>query len=87
LNIAADLINRYSDRFVFGTDSVAPKDQTEYLRTYRLYDPLWPLLTKEASLNVRKANYERVFDNAKRRVRAWEAAQGLTSTELVPLVR
>jgi predicted TIM-barrel fold metal-dependent hydrolase len=87
LDIAANLINRYSDRFIFGTDSVAPKDQTEYLRTYRLYDPIWPLLTKEASANVRKANYERVFDNAKRRVRAWEAAQGLTSTELIPLVR
>ena len=31
-------------------------------------------LTPEASLKVRKGNYERIFDEGRRRVRAWEAA-------------
>jgi predicted TIM-barrel fold metal-dependent hydrolase len=70
--VAADLINRYPDRFLFGTDDVAPKDQAAYLKVYMLYDPLWKLLTREASEKVRKRNYERLFDNARRSVRAWE---------------
>ena len=69
---AAALINRYPDRFLFGTDDVAPKDQNEYLKTYVLYDPLWKLLTPEASEKVRKNNYERLFDQARVQVRSWE---------------
>jgi predicted TIM-barrel fold metal-dependent hydrolase len=71
---AADVINRYPDRFLFGTDEVAPPDQATYLRVYRQYDPLWQLLTPEAREKVRKGNYERLFDAARTRVRAWEAA-------------
>jgi hypothetical protein len=77
----ADLINAYPDRFIFGSDSVAPKDQTVHQRVFHLYDPLWPLLTKEASFNVRKGNYERIFDEAKPKVRRWETAQGFASIE------
>ena len=73
LSLTSDLINRYPDRFLFGTDSVAPSDQNEYFKTYRAYDALWPLLTSEASLKLRKGNYERLFDEARRRVRAWES--------------
>jgi predicted TIM-barrel fold metal-dependent hydrolase len=72
--IAADLINRYPDRFLFGTDEVAPKDQESYLKVYSQYDPLWKLLTKDASEKVRMSNYERLFDAARPRVRAWENA-------------
>jgi len=32
------------------------------------------LLTPDASLKVRKGNYERIFDEGRRRVRAWEKA-------------
>ncbi len=70
----ADVINRYPDRFLFGTDEVAPKDSESYLKTYRQYDPLWKALTPEASLKVRRTNYERLFDKARTRVRAWESA-------------
>lgn len=70
--ITADLLNRYPDRFLFGTDEVAPTSQEQYLRIYSLYDPLWKLLSKEASEKVRKGNYERLFDEARRRVREWE---------------
>jgi len=72
--IAADLINRYPDRFLFGTDEVAPADQASYLRVYEQYGPLWKLLTPEASEKVRKKNYERLFDQARMNVRNWEQA-------------
>jgi predicted TIM-barrel fold metal-dependent hydrolase len=68
----ADLINRHPDRFVFGTDEVAPRDQTHYLKVYDMYAPLFAKLTPQASEKVRKGNYERLFDEARRRVRAWE---------------
>lgn len=70
----AQTINRYPDRFLFGTDEVAPKDQGSYLKIYDLYQPLFAQLTPEASEKLRKGNYERLFDEARRRVRAWEKA-------------
>jgi hypothetical protein len=72
--IAADLLNRYSDRFLFGTDEVAPKNQEQYLKIYSMYDPLWKQLTKESAEKIKKGNYERLFDEARRKVRAWERA-------------
>jgi len=76
--ITADLINRYPDRFLFGTDEVAPKTQEQYLRVYYKYSPLWKLLDEKTSEKVRKGNYERLFDEARRKVRAWEMAKSLT---------
>jgi hypothetical protein len=70
--IAADLINRYPDRFLFGTDEVAPATQEAYLRVYNEYAPLWLLLDKPTSEKVRLGNYERIFDLARQKVRAWE---------------
>ena len=74
LQLTADLINRYPDRFLFGTDEVAPTDQDKYLNVYEMYGPLFAKLTPEASEKLRKGNYERLFDEARRRVRAWEKA-------------
>jgi predicted TIM-barrel fold metal-dependent hydrolase len=70
----AELINRHPDRFLFGTDEVAPSDQPKYLKVYDLYAPLFAKLTPEASEKLRKGNYERLFDEARRKVRAWEKA-------------
>jgi predicted TIM-barrel fold metal-dependent hydrolase len=70
----ADLINRYPDRFLFGTDEVAPCDRAQYMRVFYLYKPLWEALSAEASRKVRLENYEKIFDEARRRVRKWEAA-------------
>jgi hypothetical protein len=72
--IAADLFNRYPDRFLFGTDEVAPTNQEQYLKIYSVYEPLWKALTPEASEKIRKGNYERLFDAARKSVRAWEKA-------------
>lgn len=70
----ADLVNRYPERFLFGTDEVAPPDQAAYLRVYYQYEPLWKALTPEASGKVRRRNYIRLFDAARAKVRAWEQA-------------
>ena len=72
--VTAEAINRHPDRFLFGTDEVAPSDQQRYLKTYRMYEPLFARLTPSASEQVRKGNYLRLFDEARRRVRAWEKA-------------
>ena len=69
---AAAIVNKHPDRFLFGTDEVAPPDQEKYLRVYNQYAPFWKLLTPEASEKVRKGNYERIFDEARRKVRRWE---------------
>jgi len=74
IRLVADLINRYPDRFLFGTDEVAPTTQAGYLKVYTQYAPLFAQLKPEASAKVRKGNYERLFDEARRKVRAWEKA-------------
>ncbi len=70
----AAMFNRHPERFLFGTDNVAPPDQATQLRVFNLWDPIWSQMTPEASAAIRKGNYERLFDAARARVRAWEAA-------------
>ena len=67
-----EVLNRYPDRFLFGTDNVAPEDQAAQLRVYNLWDPIWAQLTPDASMKIRMRNYERIFDAARTRVREWE---------------
>jgi len=70
--LTADVINRFPDRFLFGTDVVAPDSLGAMVKVYEDYAPVWALLTPEASLKIRKGNFERIFDEARTRVRAWE---------------
>jgi predicted TIM-barrel fold metal-dependent hydrolase len=70
----AALINRYPNRFLFGTDEVAPATQEKYTKVFYQYEPLWALLDKETGEKVRKRNYERLFDEARVNVRSWEKA-------------
>lgn len=72
--ITADLIERYPDRFLFGTDEVAPQGQAKYTRVFYQYQPLWNMLDPETSRKVRLTNYARIFDEGRRRVRNWETA-------------
>jgi len=71
----ADVINRYPDRFLFGTDVVAPFSIDAVLDVYDLWAPVFELLTPEAKSKLLKDNYVRLFDQARSRVRAWESAQ------------
>jgi predicted TIM-barrel fold metal-dependent hydrolase len=68
------VLNRYPDRFLFGTDTVAPAGPDPYFAVFDMWAPIWRQLTSDASLKVRKGNYERIFDAARVRVRAWERA-------------
>jgi hypothetical protein len=68
------MLNKYPDRFLFGTDTVAPSGRAPYFAVFDMWTPVWRLLTPEASLEVRKGNYERIFDEGRRKVRAWEKA-------------
>jgi predicted TIM-barrel fold metal-dependent hydrolase len=70
----AAALNSYPDRFLFGTDEVAPRDRDQYFKVFRMYEPLWSQLTPEARDKVTKGNFDRLFDAAKKKVRAWEAA-------------
>jgi hypothetical protein len=70
----ADLMQRYPDRFLFGTDAAAPANQSKYLKVFHQYEPLWESLDTETSRKVRLQNYERIFDEARRKVRSWENA-------------
>jgi hypothetical protein len=69
---AASFLNAHPQRFLFGTDEVAPQNQQQYLKVYVMYEPLWKQLTPQAREQVRKLNYERLFDAARVKVRAWE---------------
>src|SRR6476660_3607185 len=68
----AAVINKYPDRFLMGTDEVAPQDQASYLKILGMYKPLFDKLTPEAKQKLLKGNYERLFDAARIKVRAWE---------------
>jgi hypothetical protein len=70
----SSVLNRYPDRFLFGTDTVAPAGPDPYYAVFDLWAPVWQRLTPEASQKVRAGNYERIFDEGRRRVRAWEQA-------------
>ena len=68
----ASAMQRHSGRFLFGTDGAAPANESKYLNVFNQYAPLWKTLDAETSRKVRLENYERVFDEARRRVRNWE---------------
>jgi predicted TIM-barrel fold metal-dependent hydrolase len=72
--LVASIIEKHPDRFLFGTDEVAPQTQGEYLKVLAMYNPLWDRLPTDVVDQVRKRNYQRIFDNARVKVRAWEAS-------------
>jgi predicted TIM-barrel fold metal-dependent hydrolase len=75
----ATVIAKHPDRFLFGTDEVGPKTEADELRVYEMYQPLWKALKPADRELVLHGNYERIFDEARRRVRAWEADQEVTN--------
>jgi hypothetical protein len=76
----AAVINKYPDRFLFGTDEVAPASQDKYLKVYKMYAPLFAELTPESKQKLLKGNYARIFDAARIRVRNWEIAHARDSS-------
>jgi hypothetical protein len=70
----AEVISKYPDKFMFGTDNVAPLQQEKQLNVYHIYDPLWKAIGEEITYKVTKGNYEKLFNDARKKVRTWEAA-------------
>jgi predicted TIM-barrel fold metal-dependent hydrolase len=70
----AALIEKYPDRFLMGTDNVALSDPKAVFAVFNQYQPLWDALSPGASKAVRKDNFARLFDEAAKKVRAWERA-------------
>ena len=68
----ASVINAFPDRFLMGTDEVAPTDQGSYLKIMDMYQPMLDKLSPEAREKLLKGNYERLFDEARVKVRNWE---------------
>jgi hypothetical protein len=77
----ANLIEKYPDRFLFGSDVVAPKSIDSPMAVYNAYEPLWKALRPETVRKVALENYERIFDEGRRRVRAWERANITSPSE------
>jgi hypothetical protein len=71
--VMVDLMQHYPDHFLFGTDAAGPSDQSKYTNVFYQYEPLWKSLDAETSRKVRLQNYERIFDEARRKVRSWES--------------
>jgi hypothetical protein len=68
----AALFNKYPTRFLFGTDTVAPSGPAPYYAVFDMWAPVFRQLTPETSFEIRKGNYQRIFDEGRRKVRAWE---------------
>ena len=43
------LLKQYPDRFLFGSDAVAPKTQADYLKAYDAYQKLWDRLDADTA--------------------------------------
>lgn len=94
-------VRRYQDRILWGSDTVIyTRNQTDergrpvlgrempvadYLATLEILKPFWKKIGPEASRKVRIANYLRLFDAARAKVRAWEAAHGKDNVWNLPL--
>jgi hypothetical protein len=68
----AAMLNGHPDRFLFGTDTVAPANAAAYYSVFDMWAPVFQKLTPDASQKVRKGNFERIFNEGRKRVREWE---------------
>src|SRR5262245_41060245 len=74
IEYSAAFIERHADRILFGTDTVAPANPEKYFAVFAKYAPVLDRLTPATRDKVLRTNYERIFDEGRRKVRAWEAA-------------
>jgi hypothetical protein len=68
----AALINAHSTRFLFGSDSLVPKDTDTWNATFHQYKPLFDRLTDDSAEKITRKNYKRVFVDAREKVRRFE---------------
>lgn len=70
----AALFDKYPDRFLFGSDNVAPKSIDANVNVFQLWDPIWAKIRPDTRQKIAFSNYERLFDAARLQVRHWERA-------------
>jgi hypothetical protein len=74
LKMTADLIRKYPDRFLYGSDQGASADWQQVKKSYDVWEPLWNELGPELTRQVAIENYARLFDTSRKNMRAWEKA-------------
>jgi predicted TIM-barrel fold metal-dependent hydrolase len=70
----AALFDKYPDRFLFGTDVVAPPNIEAGTRVYHMWDGIFAQVRPATRQAIAFGNYERLFDAGRAKVRAWERA-------------
>ena len=74
LKMTADLIRKYPDRFIYGSDRGSTADWGSVKESYEVGDPLWKEIGPALTRQVAKDNYIRILDESRRNMRAWERA-------------
>jgi len=70
----AALFDKYPNRFLFGTDNVAPTNIEANVKVFEMWAPIFAKVRPDTKHAITFGNYERLFDAARARVRAWERA-------------
>jgi hypothetical protein len=66
------LITDHPERFLFGSDALAPADRDAWNKTYASYNGLLMSLPDAVRSQLLRGNYRRVFVDARKRVRSYE---------------
>ena len=74
LKMTADLIRKYPDRFLYGSDQGATADWEVVRKSYEVWNRLWQELGSALTSQISQENYIRIFDASRKNMRAWEKA-------------
>jgi amidohydrolase family protein len=74
LKMTANLIRKYPERFLYGSDQGATSDWELVKKSYEVWKPLWEEIGPDLTQQVAKQNYLRLFDQSRKNIRAWEKA-------------
>ena len=74
LKMTAELIRKYPNRFLYGSDQAATSAWDVVRKNYDAWDPLWKELGPALTSQVAKDNYIRIFDQSRKNMRSWELA-------------
>jgi len=66
----SQLICKYPDRFLYGSDLIAPRD-ARYIKTFNHYKPLLDILPPDVAHAVVYDNAKNLFDRARKNVNQW----------------
>jgi hypothetical protein len=72
LKMTADLIRKYPDRFLYGSDQGATAEWELVKRNYEVWGPLWHEIGPALTRQVARENYIRIFDKSRTNMRTWE---------------